>query len=203
MKLYYMPGACSLSPHIVAREAGLDLELDRLDHASMRTASGEDYRALNPKGYVPALRLDDGDLLTEGPVIVQYLADQAPAAGLIPAAGTRARYHVQEMLSYITSELHKTYSPLFNPASPPELRAERIAYLQRRYAPLEERLAAQPYLHGAQFQVSDAYLFVVTHWARALRLELLSALPALQAFQQRVAQRPAVQAAMRAEGLIK
>jgi len=201
MKLYYMPGACSLSPHIVAREAGLDLTLDRVDHASKRTASGEDFLTVNPKGYVPALRLDDGDVLTEGMVIVQYLADLRPEAGLLPPTGTRARYHVQETLAYISTELHKTYSPLFNPASAAEVRAERIDYLKRRYALLEARLATQPFLHGEQFTVADAYLFTVTGWADYLKLDL-SEFPALRAFQQRVAARPAVQAALRAEGLL-
>lgn len=200
MKLYYLPGACSLSPHIVAREAGLDLTLDKVDHASKRTAAGEDFLAVNPKGYVPALRLDDGDVLTEGAVIVQYLADQRPDAGLLPAAGSRARYHVLESLSYIGTELHKTYSPLFNLATPEAVRADRTAYLKRRYGLLEARLAAQPFLHGEQFTVADAYLFTVTRWADALKLDL-SEFPALRAFQQRVAARPAVQAALRAEGL--
>lgn len=200
MKLYYMPGTCALSPHIVAREAGLDLDLDRVDRATRHTASGEDYAVVNPKGYVPALRLDDGDLLTEGPVIVQYLADLKPEAGLLPAPGRRERYHVQEMLSYITSELHKTYSPLFNPATPQAQKDERIAYLKRRYGVVEQRLGEQPFLHGEAFTVSDAYLFVVTRWARALALDL-SEFPRLMAFQARVAERPAVRAAMEEEGL--
>lgn len=202
MQLYYSPGACSLSPHIVAREAGLDITLEKVDLAGKRTASGDDFLSINPKGYVPALRLDDGDVLTEGIVIVQYLADLRPDAGLLPAAGSRARYHVLETLAYISTELHKTYSPLFNPATTAEARAERIAYLKRRYGLLETRLAAQPYLHGEQFTVADAYLFTVTGWAHYLKLDL-SEFPALLAFQQRVAERPAVQAALRAEGLLR
>lgn len=201
MKLYYMPGACSLFPHIVAREAGIDLQLDKIDRATKRTEAGEDFLAINPKGYVPALRLDDGDVLTEGAVIAQYLADLKPDAGLIPAAGSRERYHVLEMLAYLSTELHKTYGQLFNPASTQEIREERTAYIKRRYGLLEQRLATQPYLHGDRFQVSDAYLFVVTSWADYVKLDL-SEFPALQAFQQRVAARPAVQAALRAEGLL-
>lgn len=141
MKLYYAPGACSLAPHIVAREAGIDLALERVDTKTKRTETGADYLAINPKGYVPALELDDGSLLTEGPVISQYLADLAPASELAPPAGTMARYRLQEWLGYINSELHKSYSPLFNPATPDATRDERRAYLTRRYALVEQHLA--------------------------------------------------------------
>jgi glutathione S-transferase len=202
MKLYYLPGACSLSPHIVANEAGIPLTLDKVDRATKVTASGENYLEVNPKGYVPAIRLDDGEVLTEGPVIVQYLADLKPESGLAPPNGTLARYRLQEILTYINSELHKTYSPLFNPATPDETRTERTAYLKRRYGYIESILDRQPYLMGERFGVADAYLFTVTNWGQRLQLDL-SEFPALLAFQQRVAERPAVQAAMREEELIK
>ena len=202
MKLYYAPGACSLSPHIVARELGIDIDLEKIDNKTKRTASGADYLTINPKGYVPAIELDDGQVLTEGPAIVQYLADQKPEAGLVPPAGTMERYRMQEMLGYINSELHKTYSPLFNDATPQETRNERLAHLKKRYALLDQRLANQPYLFGDRLTVADAYLFVVTTWANFVKLDL-SGFPNVLAFQKRVAARPAVKAAMKAEGLVQ
>jgi glutathione S-transferase len=202
MKLYYSPGACSLSPHIVASEAGIPLELVKVDVKTKTIAREGDYWDVNPKGYVPALELDDGELLTEGPAIVQYLADLAPASGLAPANGTFARVRLQEMLNYITSELHKTYSPLFNPALLPAVRDERLAYLRKRYALIETQLEGRKYLFGDQFTVADAYLFVITNWARGVKLEL-GQFPNLQAFQKRVGSRKAVLKAMRSEGLIK
>ena len=202
MKLYYSPGACSLSPHIVANEIGIPLELEKVDTKTKQTEHGSDYLAINPKGYVPALRLDDGALLTEGPAIVQYLADQKPGSGIAPANGTLARYRLQEMLGYINSELHKTYSPLFNPNTTDAVRADREAYLRKRYALIEQTLSGQPFLLGDQFSAADAYLFTVTNWARVLKLDL-SEFPNLMAFQKRVAERPAVQGAMREEGLVK
>ncbi|EIL95117.1 MULTISPECIES: glutathione transferase GstA [Rhodanobacter] len=202
MKLYYMPGACSLSPHIVALEAGLPLQLVRVDGKTKRTESGDDFLQVNPKGYVPTLQLDDGEVLTEGPAIVQYLADRNPASGLAPANGTLPRYHLQEMLGYINSELHKTYSPLFSPATPEPVRQERKEYLRKRYATLDAVLAKQEWLLGGQFTAADAYLFTVTNWARHVDLDL-SEFESLTAFQQRVAARPMVQAAMEAEGLLR
>lgn len=202
MKLYYSPGACSLSPHIVAREAGIELALEKVDTKTKRTESGRDYFEINPKGYVPALELDNGDVLTEGPVIAQYLADQKPGTGLALANGTPDRYRLQEMLGYINSEIHKSYSPLFNPATPPDVREERKAYLRKRYALLDRKLAQQPWLSGDTFSVADAYLFTVTNWAKPVDLDL-SEFTALNAFQQRVAARPAVQSAMQAEGLLE
>ncbi len=202
MKLFYASGACSLSPHIVAREAGIALELQKVDLKSKAMQKEGDFLAVNPKGYVPALQLDNGELLTEGGVIVQYLADQKPESGLAPAPGSFERYRLQEMLGYINSELHKSYSPLFNPATPAETRAERTAYLQRRYGLIEQRLQGRPYLFGERFSVADAYLFTVTNWARMVKVDL-GQFPNLIAFQERTAARPAVQAAMRAEGLIK
>lgn len=194
MKLYFAPGACSHSPHIVAHELGIPLDLVRVDTRKKVTESGADFLAINPKGYVPALELDNGELLTEGPAIVQYLADLKPDAGLAPPNGTLARYRLQELLGYINSEVHKTYSPLFNPATTPEAREERVAYLLKRYRPLEEVLAKQPFLLGEQFTAADAYLYTVTTWAAFLKIDL-SEFPALRAFQERVAARPSVQAA--------
>lgn len=202
MKLYYLPGACSLSPNIVAHEAGIPLTLEKVDGKTKLTASGENFLEVNPKGYVPALRLDDGEVLTEGPAIVQYLADLKPESKLAPPNGTLARYRLQEILTYINSELHKTFSPLFNSASSDDLKAERTAYLKRRYTYIEGILGKQSYLLGEHFTVADAYLFTVTNWARVIKLDL-SEFPALMAYQQRIAERPAVQDAMRAEGLIK
>jgi glutathione S-transferase len=200
MKLYFSPGACSLSPHIVAQEVGIPLTLVKVDTASKKLADGGDYWAVNPKGYVPAVELDTGELLTEGPTIVQYLADRKPDAKLLPPAGTMERYRVQEMLGYINSEIHKTYSPLFRPTTTPELRKDREEYLRKRYGLIEKKLAKGPYLFGEQFTVADAYLFTVTNWANFVKLDL-SEFPNLLAFQGRVAARPAVQAALVAEGL--
>lgn len=202
MKLYYAAGACSLSPHIVALEAGIPVELIKVDNKAKRTASGEDFLHINPKGYVPALQLESGELLTEGPAIVQYLADLKPETGLAPANGTTARYRLQEMLGYINSELHKSYSPLFKPDTPDAVREERQAYLRKRYAFLEQRLSKHDWLIGEQFTAADAYLFTVTNWAQHVNLDL-SDFPAIVAFQQRVASRPKVQSALQAEGLLK
>jgi glutathione S-transferase len=202
MKLYFSPGACSLSPHIVAHEAGIPVTLVKVDTATKKLADGGDYWAINPKGYVPALQLDNGEVLTEGPAIVQYLADKKPDARLVPAAGSFERYRVQEMLGYINSEIHKTYSPLFRPTTSPELRKDREDYLRKRYTLVDKQLAKGPYLFGEQFTVADAYLFTVTNWATFLKLDM-SEFPNLLAFQARVAARPAVKAAMTAEGLLK
>ena len=202
MKLYYASGACSLSPHIVAHEAGIALELQKVDLKGKAMRTEGDYLAVNPKGYVPALQLDNGELLTEGQVIVQYLADLKPESQLAPPPGSFARYRLQEMLGYINSELHKSYSPLFNPATPAETRAERQAYLLRRYTVVETQLQGRSYLFGDRFSVADAYLFTVTNWARMVKVDL-GQFPNVLAFQERAAVRPAVQAAMRAEGLIK
>ncbi|MDE2249633.1 MAG: glutathione transferase GstA [Xanthomonadaceae bacterium] len=202
MKLFYSPGACSLSPHIVALEAGIPLQLEKVDLKAKRTEQSEDFWKVNPKGYVPALLLDNGELLTEGPVIAQYLADRKPESGLAPANGSMPRYRLQETLGYINSELHKTYSPLFRPDTPAEVKQERKDYLRRRYGPLEAVLAKQDWLLGDHFTAADAYLFTVTNWAALVDLDL-SEFPALVAFQKRVAARPQVRAAMLAEGLIK
>ena len=198
MKLYYIPSACSFSPHIVASELGLSIELVKVDTVAKRTEHGEDFLVINPKGLVPALQLDDGTVLTEGPAVVQYLADLKPDAQLAPANGNLARYRLQEMLGYINSELHQSYMPLFNPASSDEVRSGRMAYLKRQYGLIEAVLGRTPFLLGDRFTVTDAYLFVVTRWAEFVKLDL-SAFPNLLAFQARIAARPAVRAAMRRE----
>jgi len=201
MKLYFAPGACSLSPHIVAHELGIPLTLAKVDLGTKKVADGSDFWAINPKGYVPALGLDSGEVLTEGTAIVQYLADSKPDGKLAPANGTIERYHLQEMLGYINSELHKSFAPLFNPKTPPEQRQEREEYLRKRFGLIEKQLADRSYLFGEHFTVADAYLFTVTNWSNFVKLDL-SAFPNLLAFQKRVAARPAVQAAMVAEGLL-
>lgn len=200
-KLYFSPGACSLSPHIVAKEAGIPLELVKVDVRSKTVAREGDFWDVNPKGYVPVLELDDGEVLTEGPAIVQFLADRAPAAALAPANGTFERVRLQEALNYLTSEIHKAYSPLFNPDVLPAVREERLAYLTRRYALIEEQLEGRKYLLGDRFTVADAYLFTLTRWARVVKLDL-TGFPNVEAFQKRVGSRKAVLDAMRAEGLI-
>jgi glutathione S-transferase len=202
MKLYYSPGSCSLSPHIVARELGLPITLVKVDGSKKLTSEGVDYWTVNPKGYVPALGLDDGQVLTEGTAIVQFLADQKPEAKLAPPAGSFERVRLQEMLGYINSELHKSYGALFNRQASTEVRDERVAYLTKRYAFIEKVLEGKSYLFGEHFTVADAYLFTIANWANYVKLDL-SAFPNLLAFQKRVAARPAVQAAMEAEGLNK
>ena len=200
MKLYYIPSACSLSPHIVATELGLAIELVKVDPKTRRTERGEDYLAVNPKGYVPALQLDDGSVLTEGPTVVQYLADLKPDAQLAPANGSSARYRMQEMLGYINSELHQGYMPLFNPATGDDVRTERMSHLRKRYGFIEAALARTQYLLGENFSIADAYLFVVTRWAEFVKLDLAQ-FPNLLAFQAHIASRPAVREAMRREQL--
>ena len=202
MKLYYAPGACSLAPHIVAHETGIRLDLEKVDTKTKAMASGGDFRDINPKGYVPALRLDDGAILTEGPVVSQYLADLHPESDLAPLPGTMERYRLLEWLGYINSEIHKNYSPLFNSATSEETRREKIDYLRKRYDLIEQRLATNSYLLGEHYTVADIYLFVVTNWAKAVKVDL-SDFPNLLAFQKRVVARPAVQAALKAEGLVK
>ena len=200
-KLYFSPGACSLSPHIVANEAGIPLELVKVDLRSKTVSREGDFRDVNSKGYVPVLELDDGEILTEGPAIVQFLADRAPAAALAPANGTFERVRLQEALNYLTSEIHKAYSPLFKPDLLPAVREERLAHLGRHYALIEKQLEGRKYLLGDRFTVADAYLFTLTRWALAVKLDL-SGFPNLEAFQKRVGSRKAVLDAMRAEGLI-
>ncbi len=202
MKLYYSPGACSLSPHIVLCEAGLDFELVLASTKTHKLADGTDYYTINPKGYVPLLELDNGERLSEGPVIVQYIADLAPASQLAPANGTMARYRLQEWLNFLTSEVHKSFSPLFNPATPEEYKSMGKARLVDRLRWIDAQLEGKAYLTGDQFTVADAYLFTLTNWARPVGLDL-SNLAQLGAYMARVAARPAVQEAMKAEGLLK
>jgi len=201
MKLYYSPGACSLSPHIVAREAGLPLTTVRVDTKNRKTESGDDYRAINPKGYVPLLELDNGVRLSEGPAIVQYLADLAPAAKLAPANGTFERYRLQEWLNFITSEIHKQFSPLFDGTMPEEAKEKFRNKLAGRFDLLVEQLEGRDYLMGS-FTVADAYLFTVLGWTRFTGPDL-ARWPVLQAYVDRVAARPQVQVAMKEEGLLK
>lgn len=200
MKLYCKPGACSLSPHIVARECGLDFTQINVDLQKKLTEQGEDYWQINPKGQVPALQFDDGSLLTEGVAIVQYLADLKPDRNLLAPTGSLTRYHTLEWLSFIGSELHKTFSPLFRPDTPEEYKAIARAQLEKKYQTVNAALQDKQWLMGLRFTVADAYLFVVTRWAKALRLNL-EGLDALESWYARVAERPAVQAALKAEGL--
>jgi len=202
MKLYYSPGACSLSPHIVLRELGLPYEPVLASTKTHKLVDGTDYYTINPKGYVPLLELDDGQRLSEGPAIVQYLADQKPASGLVAAPGSMARYRQMEWLNFVSSELHKSYSPLFNAAMPEEGKAVFRERLRGRYKYLNQQLEGKSYLMGDSFTVPDAYLFTVTNWAPRVGVDL-SDQPNVQAFMARMAARPAVQEAMKTEGLIK
>ncbi len=200
MKLYYMPGACSLTQHIILRELGLPFELEKVDTKAGKTEKGADFRALNPKGYVPALQLDDGQVLTENPAIAQYLADQKPGAGLAPPNGTLERVRLQEWLSYVTAEVHKGMGALFNKGLTPEQREAAVAALKPKLDHVAGHLAKRPYLLGDAYSVADAYLFVVLAWSKWVGVDL-SPWPALGAHAARVAQRPAVQSALQAEGL--
>ena len=202
MKLYYSPGACSLSPHIVLREAGVKFNLVKAALQTHTLADGSDYYQITAKGQVPLLELDDGARLSEGPVILQYIADHAPGTGLVPEAGTTERYRVLEWLNFITSELHKGFSPLFNPKMPQDAKEIFVARLKDKYAFVDARLEGKDYLMGAQFCIADAYLFTVTNWAAGVGVDL-TGFKNLQAFSARMKARPAVQEAMIAEGLIK
>lgn len=202
MKLYYSPGACSLSPHIVALEAGLPLELKKVDLGKKTLEDGSDYRAVNPKGYVPALEVSPGKVLTEGPAIVQYLADLKPDSGLAPRNGTWERYQLQEALNFVTSELHKAMGGLFNPAVTPEWRKGVLDRLDLRLQALDALLGRQDYVAGKSFSVADAYLFTVLGWAKPLKVDL-APYAHIGAYLARVGARPAVQEAMKAEGLTK
>ncbi len=201
MKLYYAPGACSLAPHIILREAGYQFELEKVDLGKKTTASGEDFAKINPKGYVPALKLDDGQVLTEGIAIDQYLADQKEESGLAPKAGTLERYRLIEWLAFISTEIHKQFGPLWKPATPEATKQTQKDLLARRFDYLVEQLKGKQYLMG-DFTVADAYLFTVLNWAGMLKLDM-SKWPVLETYLTRVAARPQVQAALKAEGLIK
>ena len=202
MKLYYSPGVCSLSPHIALHEAGLAFEAVMASTKTHQLADGTDYYTINPLGYVPLLELDDGTRLTEGPAIVQYIADLAPEKNLAPANGTLARYKLQSWLTFIGTEIHKSFSPLFYPNTPEEYKTTVKEKLLGRFQWLDSQLADKPYLMGEQFTVADGYLFTVSNWTARVGPDI-SALANLQAYRARVGARPAVQAAMRAEGLIK
>ena len=200
MKLYYAPGACSLSPHIVSREAGIPVELKKTNVKEKVVDGGGDYWQVNGKGYVPALELDNGQLLTEGPAIVQYLADQKPESGLAPKAGSFERYKVQEWLNFITSEIHKGFSPLFRPTTPDEYKKIAKDNLANRFTWLDKQLAGKDYLMGKQFTVADAYLFTVLRWTTPMQIDLKQ-WPNVAAYVARVGARPKVQEALKAEGL--
>ena len=202
MKLYYSPGACSLSPHIVLHEAGLAYTPVLASTKSHKLQDGTDFYTINPLGYVPVLELDDGTRLREGPAIVQYLADQAPTKNLAPANGTLARYRLQEWLTFIGTEIHKGFGPLFKPNTPEEYKPIARENVLNRLKWVDSELAGKQYLMGDHFTVADAYLFTVTNWAPAVGLDI-SGLQNLAAYRERVAARPAVQAAMKAEGLLK
>jgi glutathione S-transferase len=200
MKLYYSPGACSLSPHIVSREAGIPVELKKVNLKEKVVDGGADYRQINGKGYVPALQLEDGTVLTEGPAIVQYLADQKPESGLAPKAGSAERYRVQEWLNFITAEIHKGFSPLFKPNTPEEYKKICVDNLGMRFDWLDKQLAGKDYLTGKAFSVADAYLFTVLRWTVPMKIDLAK-WPNVGAYLARVAARPKVQEALQAEGL--
>lgn len=202
MKLYYAPGACSLSPHIVLREAGLPVELVKVDLRAKKTESGEDFSTINSKGSVPVVKLDDGEYLTEGAAIVQLIADKAPGKKLAPANGTKERVRLQEWLNYIASEMHKGIGQLFNPAMPEDFKtAVRNGLAARQLPYLEKSLAGRDYIMG-DFSVADAYLFTILNWTNIHKIDL-TAFPNITAYMKRVAARPAVQEAMKAEGLLK
>lgn len=203
MKLYFAPGACSLSPHIALREAGIAFDLEQVDLKAKKTKSGADYLAINPKGQVPVLELDGGATLTEGPAIVQYIADQRPNSGLAPGAGSLPRYKLMEWLNYITSELHKPIGALFSPLTPDAYKElVKTDQLPKKLAYVDGQLAGKQYLTGDGFTVADAYLFTVINWTNFLKVDI-SAHANVKAFMARVAARPKVQEALKAEGLLK
>jgi glutathione S-transferase len=202
MKLYYSPGACSLSPHIVLNELGLPHTLEKVDFATKKTSKGVDYSTINSKGAVPTLELDDGRRLTEGPAIVQYLADLKPDSALAPRAGSFERYQLMEILNYITSELHKGFGPLFNPKISADWRAGVLANINNKFDWLADFLKGKIFVMGNTFTVADAYLFTVLGWSGHVGIDL-SKWPLLAAYHARIAQRPKVQQALKEEGLLK
>ena len=201
MKLYYSPGACSLAPHIALSESGLPYSTKIVDLRKHALADGTDYYAINPKGYVPLLELDDGSRLSEVAVILQYIADRKPGS-LAPVFGTMDRYRVMEWLNFVATEIHKQFSPLWYPTTPDVTREAQKTKLASRFDLVSKTLAVQPYLTGDTFTIADAYLFTILNWAPMLKVDL-APWPALQKFQVRVAARPAVRAALGAEGLVK
>ena len=201
MKLYYTPGACSIHPHIALCEAGIPHTIERVDLKAKKTESGADYLAINPKGYIPALQLDNGQVLAEGVAIVQYIADQKPESGLAPKAGTMERYRLQEWLTFFSSELHKQFSPLFNAAIPDDVKKIFRDKIVGRFAYLDKHLAGKSYVMGEQFTVADGYLYNMLRWAKRVEMDL-SAYPNVTAFEKRVEARPKVVEALKAEGLM-
>ena len=201
MKLYYSPGACSMAPHIVARELGLPLDLVKVDIPNKKTADGGDFWLVNAKGYVPALALDDGTVITEVGVVCQYLADRQPEAGLIAPAGTIERYQQMSALNFASSEVHKQIGALFNPKATPEFRQVQLGVIERRLNALEKMLDGKDYVMGATFTAPDAYLFTVLNWTTPLKIDL-GAWPNIRAFMARVGGRPKVQETLKAEGLL-
>ncbi|MBI1212658.1 MAG: glutathione transferase GstA [Alphaproteobacteria bacterium] len=202
IKLYYSPGACSLSPHIALCESGLQFEIEKVDTKAKKTASGGDYLAINPNGYVPALQIADGKVITEGPAIVQWIADQAPQTHLAPPNGTWERTQLQQWLNFISTEIHKSYSPLFSADVPDAYKAMTKDKLFKRYAYVNDQLKGREFLVGNNFTVADGYLFTVTNWANFLKLDL-SEYREVRAFSDRVNSRPKVLQALKAEGLVK
>lgn len=203
MKLYFSPGACSLASHIALLEAGIPFELIKVEGRGQKTAGGEDYSNITAKGYVPALKLNSGEVLTEGTAILPYIADLAPEKHLAPAAGTLDRYRLHEWLGYINSEVHKNFSPFFTPGATDEQKAAARAQLERRVKFIEEHLADKPFLLGEHFSVTDCYLFTVLSWCAYVKIDVAAVWPGLKSYMDRIAVRPAVQAALKAEGLIK
>jgi glutathione S-transferase len=202
MKLYYSPGACSLAPHIVAREAGLAIDLVKVDLASHKTETGEDYFTINPRGYVPALLLEDGEIHTEAAALVQYLAEQAPQSNLLPPGGSKERFRVNQWLTFVSSELHKTFSPwLWHAETAESTRQAARNKLAMRFAELDRHLADRAYLTGDAFTVADAYAFTIVNWSNFLKIDL-KPYPNLSAFMARVAARPQVREALKAERLV-
>ncbi len=202
LKLFYAPGACSLSPHIALEEAGLEYQAIRADLKTKATEDGGDFKKTNPLGYVPALVLEDGSVLTEGPAIVQYIADKAPAKHLAPANGSIDRYKLQSWLNFVSSEVHKGFSPLFNPAMPDDAKKIAKERLATRFAHLDQHFAKHHYLMGKDYSVADGYLFTTLNWTKPTGIDL-TPYPHIQAYHKRISERPAVHAAMKAEGLIK
>lgn len=200
MKLYYKPGACSLSPHIALREAGIDVELIKVDTKAKTTADGQDYTKINPYGYVPALEIKGGEILTEGPAIVQYIADLVPGNTLAPMNGSLERTRVQSALAFIGTELHKSIGALFNPALSDEGRKSAIDRIDLRLGQLSAQMDGKDYIANNTFSVADIYLFVVLSWLAHLKIDI-ARWPTLQKFSARLAARPAVRAALQAEGL--
>lgn len=201
MKLYYSPGACSLAVHIVLRELKYKFDLDKVDLAAKKTGTGEDFLAVNPKGYVPALKLDDGTVVTEASIILQYLADQKPRRGLAPKLKTPERYKLMEWLSFTSSEIHKGLGDFFNPKMTPEWREAKLERLNKRLDYLNKALGSNEYLMG-EFSIADPYLFTVLNWTKLHNIDLAS-YPNIQSFMQRMAERNTVKKAMKAEGLTK